>query len=112
MLTTPQTPDPDVTVFARIPQPLDEPTRIARYDRPLGAKLAELEIDHSLRGFCLPETLNHPAGVALEVRVHTPKAFAIVAQCLANFGAPRETLIELETDTASMETSLAELMNE
>jgi hypothetical protein len=96
------------TLFARIPIPLDEDTRRVRYDLPLKGRLDAAGIGHVLRGFNLPATLSHPAGVALEVRFDSVASCFSVIPHLIGIGAPPETLVEIDTDTASMQMTLEE----
>ena len=112
MLTSTDTADPNdgATVFARIPELLDDAARRTKYDIPLANNLTDLGVEHALRGFQLPATPSHAAGVGVEVRVAGIADCALIAVCLANLGAPPETLLEYDTVAASVEMSLADAL--
>ena len=101
--------DRDATVFVRIPEPLHDAARQAKYDLPLAENLASLGVEHSIRGFLLPGTPSHPAGVGIEVRVAGIEGLVSVVRCLADLGPP-ESLVEYDTAAASMQTSLARVL--
>ncbi len=57
------------TLVVRIPEVLSETERQAKYDEPLGRKLTELRIEHSLRGFSIwGNDKSGITGVGIKVR--------------------------------------------
>jgi hypothetical protein len=97
------------TLFARIPLPMDEREASAAFERPLGEWLAAQGIAFSIRCFVLDATADGPSGVGVEVQLDSADPLWLIVQQLAELGAPPETVIEIESDKACMETSLAEL---
>lgn len=105
-----QTPDPSprATLFARIPEVLSDAERQRKYDDPLLALLQAQGNECSVRGFALPETDRGGQGVGIEVAADSVDPLIFVAQYLTNLGAPRQTVIEVETSKASFTMSLDE----
>src|SRR5687768_13562532 len=95
-----------VTLFARIPEPVNEDERIRKYDGPLSAKLAETGIDCSVRGFCIAATDDAEASVALELHADNASWCAVAGGFLAELGAPPSTVIEVESDKALITLTL------
>ena len=98
---------PRGTLRARIPEPLSEDERRAKYDDPLSRRMAEEAVEGTVRGFCIPPVADHPtASVEIEVEVAEPDRIVLVPQIIADLGAPPATIIEIETEKASIEFTL------
>src|SRR4051794_16754416 len=95
-------------LFARLPERLDDEQRRRKYDEPLAAAIREARVGHFLRGFSQLGDDGQVAWVGIEVTLDVLQNGAFVAERLAELGAPPETRIEIETEKASLEFSLAE----
>ena len=98
-----------VTLWARIPEPLDDLQRQATYDAPLSRILLANGIQAVVRGFSIPPTADAAsASVGVEIRGLGPEAIAVVGQALVDLGAAPSMVLELETDIAAMQLTLAD----
>jgi hypothetical protein len=109
MLIVTDTPDANggVTLFARIPEALDEPHRRLKYDVPLAGSLAARGFACSVRGFSLPSADEGPRGVGIEVRAGSAEPLEQVVRLIVDLGAAPETIVEIETDATMVRFSLA-----
>jgi len=95
-------------LFARLPESLDDAQRRRKYDEPLAAAIREAGVGHSLRGFSQVGEDGQIVWVGIEVTLDVMQNGAFVAERLAELGARPETRIEIETEEASLELTLAE----
>jgi hypothetical protein len=95
-------------LFARLPERLDDEQRRRKYDKPLAAAIREAGAGDSLRGFSQVGDDGQIAWVGIEVALDVMQNGAFVAERLVELGAPPDTRIEIETENASIEFSLAE----
>jgi hypothetical protein len=110
MLIATETPDHPrgATLLARIPEDLDESSRRQKYDVPLANALSARGLKYFCRGFTLPAAGGGAPGIGIEVRADSVEVLALVVQEIADLGALPETVIEIETDKATVECTLAE----
>lgn len=110
MRTATAIPDDDrrAVMFARLPERLDDEQRRIKYDDPLVASIRESGLDASVRGFSQTGEDGKIAWVGIEVTLDVMQNGAFIAERLVELGAPLATVIEIETEKASVEFSLAE----
>ena len=110
MLIATETPDaPRVaTLFADIPLVMTDAESQRTFEEPLGAWLTEQEVEFSLRCFSLPARQDRPPGIGIEVKTGEAGTLAFAVEKIAELGAPPETRIEIESDKATIEMTLAE----
>jgi hypothetical protein len=111
MRTATSNPDDErrAVLSARIPERLTDEQRRRKYDEPLTTMLREAGFSASVRGFSQTGGDGQGAWVGIEVTLTGVRNGASVAQCLAGLGAPPETAIQIETESASLEFTLAEV---
>jgi hypothetical protein len=98
------------TLWARIPEPLSDKERRVKYDQPLSRVLTVEGIQNSISGYCLPPDADlETASIGIEVHVPVAEAIELVAQAIADLGAPPATVLEIETNKASVQFTLAEV---
>jgi hypothetical protein len=107
--TTPSVSDGDEFVlFAKVPLRLSDADRIVRFDRPLTTAFAAAGVGSFLRGFSPVGRDGEVMYVGLEVSVSSLARAAEFAARLLELGAPSDSRIEYENDSAAIEFSLAE----
>src|ERR1043165_8471413 len=99
--------DFEAIAFARIPEELDDQQRKENYDHPLSASLAESKCGVFLRSFS--GIGQDGDSIGLEVRLTFHHSVAFFAECLRKLQAPLDTIIEAETEMATMEFKLSDL---
>jgi len=95
-------------LFAEIPLAMTVTEMNRTFEHPLGAWLSQQEADFSLRCFVLPSRQGRPPGIGVEVQTDEVGVLAFVVEKIAELGAPPETRIEIESDKATVEMTLAE----
>ena len=98
--------DRPAVLFARLREPLDDEHRRIKYDDPLVSKIRERGIGASVRGFSEADQDGHIHWVGVEVTLDAMRDVVFVAECLAQLGAPPDTLIEIETENSCIEFAL------
>jgi hypothetical protein len=96
------------TLFARLPERLDDAQRRRKYDEPLTAMIAEAGLGTFIRGFSQVGNDGQIAWVGIEVTLVVMQNWTFVVQRLVELGAPLETRVEMETMKATLEFTLAE----
>jgi hypothetical protein len=103
---------PDVprgaTLFVEIPLPMTELEFQRTFEQPLATWLIEQGIEFSLRCLPLPVRQDRPAGMGIEVHADEFGILPFAVEKIAELGAPPETLIQFESDKATIEMTLAE----
>jgi hypothetical protein len=99
MLIATGTPDAprSATLFARVPLAMSDLDARRTFEQPLGAWLVEQGMEFSLRCFPLPASQDDAVLLAMAV------------EKISELGAPPETLIEIESDKATVEMSLGDM---
>jgi hypothetical protein len=110
MLVATETPDPPrgATLFAEIPLPMTELELQRTFGQPLGEWLTEQAVEFSLRCFRLPARQDRPPGIGIEIQTDKFGTLAFAVEKIAELGAPPETRIEIESEKATIEMTLAE----
>jgi hypothetical protein len=93
---------------ARIPERLTDEQRRRKYDEPLVSILHEAGLGVFVGGCAQTGDDGDVAWVGFEVRLVEKQNAALIAERLVELGAPLETVIEIETERASLKFTLAE----
>jgi hypothetical protein len=101
--------EPRAVLFARLPERLDDEQRRRKYDDPLYSKIREARIGAFLRGFSQSGDDGEVERVGIEVSLSVPQDGGFIAERLVELGAPLESVIEIESEKASITFTLAEV---
>jgi hypothetical protein len=110
MLIATETPDRPrgATLFADVPLVMTDAESRRKFEQPLGAWLTEQGVEFSLRCFSLPARQDRAGGIGIEVKTEESGTLAFAVEKIAELGAPLGTRIEIESDKATIEMTLAE----
>ncbi len=101
-------PHPVALLFAKLPERLDDEQRRNKYDEPLARMVRDERIGEVLRGFSHRNDAGEIEWVGFELELVVLQNCSFVAARLLNLGAPLDTLLEVETEKATAEFTLAE----
>ena len=96
-------------LVARWPERLDDEQRRRKYDEPLRAMMRKEGPEILFRGFSEVGEDGEVPCVRFELTFAVMKHGAWFAKRLMELGAPREGRVEIETEKASLEMSLADV---
>lgn len=107
------TPTPDAphgfTLTAEVPWAGTDAEFRVRFEAPLRDLLDRTGIACSLRSHPRAGPPHRPATAGLELHTHDQPLLALILAHLPRLGAPPETTIEIDTGSATVLTTLAEL---
>lgn len=103
------TPNPSrATVLVRVPECLDDVQRRQKYDEPLALALRDAGVGDFVGGVTKPSSDGQAESVVLMLSLNYTTSLSVVIDALSKIGAPRETVVEVETEKATLSLSLAE----